>query len=517
MRNYLRIMFLTLPGGSLFVHYPRRRHRQRHHRAARSTGSAALHAVGLVIVAVAAFVALPAAARAQEGNPAVIESITKLNRNALEEYDNLNFDVARKILQEALDLCSKNGLNSHPIKARTLVHLGVVALAGGASAHDEAIKYFRDALAIEPNIKLSDRVANPEVQSAFNEAVAAVKESPPPATAPSAARAVVEPAPATPGLSHDAIASANKGSVIPVGVITDPSLGAKKVVLAYRPAGAAEYISRELKEYSTGNWSGSIPDTATTGDEVDYLISVANEGGQVVATQGSEAAPIVVKLRVARPVAIKKAADEEPEGPTRVPEAEKPTWFFGLGVGSGLGYATGKGDVNTDDKVTAGFGSSRLGHVLPEIGYFVSPDLVLSLQVRIQAVSGATPVTDPLKMMCGDDHVCDPASGALAAFARMTWLFGEGAFHPFLAAAVGAGQIRHLASFPSMADCGSDPTHPVKCVDTVAAGPILLGPGGGFIFNATSSFGIMAGVNSFLGFPQFTFHLDFNAGVVLEL
>src|SRR5689334_7978898 len=106
----------------------------------RSVGAAAL------IVALL----MAAAARAQDA--AVIEYITKLNKRALEEYDNPSFDKAKKTLNEALDLCSKNGLDNHPIKARTYIHLGVVTLGGGMTEPDEAIKQFLKALAIQPDI-----------------------------------------------------------------------------------------------------------------------------------------------------------------------------------------------------------------------------------------------------------------------------------------------------------------------------------------------------------------------------
>ena len=128
--------------------------------------------LSVAALAVAVLMMRPSVADAQTEDPAVIASITRLNRKALEQYDNLNFDEARQALTEALDLCAKNGLDSHPIKARTLIHMGVVILAGGASQHDEAIKQFQKALLIAADITLTERVANPEVQQAFDEAKA---------------------------------------------------------------------------------------------------------------------------------------------------------------------------------------------------------------------------------------------------------------------------------------------------------------------------------------------------------
>ncbi len=469
---------------------------------------------------------------------AAIEEVTKLNKSALDDYDGLNFDVARQTLEGALDLCAKQGLDNHAIKARTHFHLGVVLLAGGAAQRDQAIKQFQLALSIEPDITPTPRVSSPEVQDAFNEAKTATAaaaraattapESPgspaksagseqkasPSATAPADAEA---PSPvATPGLSHDAINSAAQGSVIPIGVTTDASLAAKKVAIWFRPDGEAKFVSIPLKEYSPGNWSGAIPASATSGDEVDYFVSVENDEGELVAKHGTASTPLVITLRNVTVATRKNADSGESEEPERRPPSEEPSWFLGLAVGSGVGWVSGNGDINNQDKATSGFGSSQLGHALPEIGYFVSPDFVLSLQMRIQVVSGATSERDLSNSMCGPTHVCSPAKGALAAFGRLTWLFGENTFAPYLSVAAGAGQIRHLATFPKGVNCGNG-AQPVKCVDTVTAGPILLGPGAGLLVRASRSFGLTLGVNTLLGFPDFTFHVDFNAGIAVIL
>ena len=294
------------------------------------------------------------------------------------------------------------------------------------------------------------------------------------------------------------------------------------------PAAPFDFVSRDLKQFSPGNWSAVIPPAATGGAEVAYTIRVENDAGDAVAAQGSAANPIVVKINAPATTAKKhrgrghagEPGGDEPgddEAERKAAPGEPPQWFFGLGVGTGYGWASGFADLNSDTKVTPHFGTSQLGHALPEIGYFASPDLLLSLQVRWQAVSGATSVRDPTGAMCLPSGVCKPATGALAVFGRLTWLFSDGVFRPYLAASVGAGQIRHLASFPNAVSCGSDVNHPVKCVDTVAAGPILVGPGAGFFVNVTPNFAFTAGLNTFLGFAVFTFHVDLNAGIAIQL
>ena len=79
---------------------------------------------------------------------AAVEKVTKLNKKAVDEYQNLNFEEARKLLKSALEVCAQAGLENHPVTARTYVHLGIVTFTG-FKQKDEAIKQFRKALEIQ--------------------------------------------------------------------------------------------------------------------------------------------------------------------------------------------------------------------------------------------------------------------------------------------------------------------------------------------------------------------------------
>jgi hypothetical protein len=192
-------------------------------------------------------------------------------------------------------------------------------------------------------------------------------------------------------------------------------------------------------------------------------------------------------------------------------------WFLGFAAGSGLGWTSGNGEV-TDAPVQSGFHSAAVAHVLPELGYFVRPDVLVSVQLRVQFVSGASSERDPSMTMCGSDHVCSASKGATAAFAKAAWLLGDGPmFRPYLAGMVGFGQIRHVASVPGVTACGTDVDHPTACTDTVAVGPVFLGPGGGLMVNVAPHFALMVGVSSFLAMPRFAIHVDLDAGLAVEL
>jgi tetratricopeptide (TPR) repeat protein len=368
--------------------------------------------VAPLLAALIALVAQPRAAHSQT-DPAGVATITQINRKALDDYDNLNFDEARNELKEALALCDRNGMGSHPLRAQTYLNLGVVLLAADAAHRDVAVAHFRRALQIQPDIRLPERIANPEVQLAFAQAKASVG-----------------------------------GAGGPVAAVRAP----------------------------------------------DKKAAASNAGSDTDAD-----------------------ADIESEAPAGG-LAPHDSWFFAFGVGSGVGLARGNGEVNTAVKLPSGFQPSSVVHLAPEIGYFVRPNLLLSVQGRFQLISGATAERNLNQTTtCGADHVCAASKGATAVFAKASWLFGQGALRPYLGGALGVGQIRHVATLPNHADCGADAAHPVSCVDTALAGPIFIGPSAGLVLDLARHFSLTLGASTLLGFSAFTFHVDVNAGVAVAL
>jgi hypothetical protein len=417
--------------------------------------------------------------------------ISKMNAKAIEEYENLNFDEARKILEKALEIAAQNGLDHHPITARTHLHLGVVLLAGGKE-HDLAIKQMGQALDIQPDIQMTKRLANPEIQSVFDDVVKSRTAPPPPPTE-------VEDA-----LDHAPIKTAPQGGPIAIQVAVNPTVSAKKLALAFRPEGSPEFVKHEMTEESPGHWTGEIPASATNGGDVAYYIEAQNDAGDRVASKGNADEPMVVTLGAAR-----RRRVVPPKQPARPVEAEGPRWLIGMALGGGAGWTSGTGEVNPADVVTpSGVAPSQLAHLAPEVGYFLRPGFMLSAQLRLQYVTGAT------TMMCSTGTCAAPKT-ALAGFARATWLFGAEKLHPYFAAIAGGGDIRHVAEFKSHKTCG-DPSNPVVCVDTLTSGPVFAGAGVGLFYNTSDSFALTLGLSTLAGFPTFTVQMDVNGGIAVE-
>jgi hypothetical protein len=452
--------------------------------------------------------ATSAAARAEGEDSAAVEKVTKLNKKAVDEYQNLNFEEARKLLKSAIEVCGQTGLENHPVTARTYVHLGIVTFTG-FKQRDEAVKQFRKALEIQADIKLDKILATPEVQEVYDEAVeqqsqAATAKKPPPEVKSGE------------GIEHTPITKAPQGSAIAVKATVDPSLGAKKVVLSFSADGADDFAEREMKEDPavSGAYIGEIPASATQGGAVDYFIEALGDNDAVLAAKGS--ANKTLKIAMLGPNGQPLNAGPHKGKPEKPAADDTPTWLFGLGIGSGVGWASGNGEINSMNMVNpAGFAMSKLGHVVPEVGYYISPEFLLSVQLRYQHVTGGTPFyLEQTDNSCGSDHICQPGSYAFAGFARATLFFGEGDFRTYVAGTAGLGTIRHVATFESQTHCGM--MHNQTCIDTVPSGPVFVGAGAGIMYNVTPAFALTFGTNALLGFTRFTFHIDLNAGVAFE-
>ncbi|MBC8133690.1 MAG: tetratricopeptide repeat protein, partial [Deltaproteobacteria bacterium] len=101
-------------------------------------------------------------------DPAAAAKMTRLNRSALDAFDNLNFDQAKTLLEQALSQGETSGLQTDPVTARTHLNLGMVLIAG-FQQRDQAIDHFKAALKVQPDITAATGVFNPEVQSVFDE------------------------------------------------------------------------------------------------------------------------------------------------------------------------------------------------------------------------------------------------------------------------------------------------------------------------------------------------------------
>ena len=190
------------------------------------------------------------------------------------------------------------------------------------------------------------------------------------------------------GLGHEAVTEAKQGSAISITVEVGSELQFDKLVLAYRPDGAEEFLGREMKQVSDGQYGAEIPPTATAGSVVGYYIEAEDADGAPVAARGSVDNPLVIHL------AGVGARHHEAEGDEDEDEEEPDNrYYVGLMAGMGLGWATGNGDTNHDISIDpSGLAPAGLAQISPEVGYWWNSDLLLSVQIRYEVVTGTNDI-----------------------------------------------------------------------------------------------------------------------------
>jgi uncharacterized protein (DUF885 family) len=70
------------------------------------------------------------AGQAVAQDQAAIDKLVQMNKKALDDFDTLDFDAAKRKLLDALVAGKKAGLENHPVMGRTYIHLGAVYITG---------------------------------------------------------------------------------------------------------------------------------------------------------------------------------------------------------------------------------------------------------------------------------------------------------------------------------------------------------------------------------------------------
>jgi hypothetical protein len=471
-----------------------------------------------------AWLAAPAeVARAEDSaaDSAAVGKMILLNRKAMEEYQNLNFDEATKLLWESVDLGLQSGLTQHPMLARTYLTLGIITI-GGLKQRESGMRFFRLALKIQPEIKVSRALANPEIEAAFNQVLRDLASG----TASDDASAPGAGAPKL-VLVHEPIRTSRRGDAISIEASTPKGASFETLILAYRPAGASVFMETKMQREAGGVFIGIIPGVATAGGQVAYYIEAQRAGGEPVASRGSSIDPMLVTLVAPDAVSALAAAFVPGAGaPAAAPEpaakkgAGDQRLLVALSLGTGFGWTSGAGEVRGNPVSPSGLAWARLGHLAPEVGYLVTPRWLLSVQGRLQLVTGAAefrPPQGPQPGVCGGDGICSPAQGAFAGLLKAAWFATAptDAFRPYVSFSAGGGYLRHVAQSGNTTDCGAGRNQ--KCFDTFTAGPLLFGPGVGLLYRLTDAWRLVFELQGLIGAPKLAPNVDANLGIAFQL
>lgn len=411
-------------------------------------------------------------------------------KEAMENYDLMDYDAAKKGLSQALAIAKKNKLDKDPIVARAHLSMGIVQFVNQDT--EGARLSFLSAVQIDPKIQIEAAYKSNEMSKLLEQ----VRKE---AAGGGGGGAAAEPDPiaakpsgpdcsSVQGMQHEIIDTAKGGASLKMEALVGADVTSTKVAIMYRAEGATEFSEVKMTKEGECKYTGAIPSAALKGSLVHYYIAAYNDGPKAVASKGSSGSPNIIEISgVAAaggggddedPIAggggggggSGEVKDEVTVGPRRA------RVLFALAGGGGTGYVSGQTEgMNTVKDCCFG---NLIVVVQPEIGYFINPQLSVSLAARIGLPIGAN--VDPPN----GSH----ATAAPGGLARVRYALSPSGNGLRFMGQIGAGILRNTINLQN-AEPGMD-------VDIVAQGPLLVGGGVGFTRRVSSMVSVMADLSA---------------------
>ena len=402
------------------------------------------------------------------------------SKEAMESYDMMDYDAAKKLLGQALAIAKKAKLEKDPAAAKVYLNLGVAAFAGGDA--DGAKIAFAAAVTIDPKIQIAPEYRQPALVKLLDQARAeaggaAAAEPAAPAAPPGVDCTTVS------GVQHTIIDAGKTNISTPIEALVGVEVGADKVAVMYRPEGATSFSEVRLTKQGDCKYTGAIPASAMKGTVLHYYVAAYDANNRVIAGKGSSGSPNIMELT---PGPTGRGDVEDPLGGKKDPTggggggvsggtevAGRPTRLYGgVAIGTGFGYVTGKTEFdNTVENCCIG---SSLLVVTPEIGYYVKPQLSIGVAARLGVPLGANI----------DGHSTLAPGGVV----RVRYALSPSGQGLRVIGQVGAGILRNTIKLSDASD-GMD-------TDIVAQGPLLIGAGVGYTRRLAGNVALVADLSA---------------------
>jgi hypothetical protein len=394
--------------------------------------------------------------------------IVSRTRQAMASYDAMDYEAARRLLNQALAIAKRAKLDRDPVVARVYLDLGIAQLA--ASDPEAAKVAFLSAVQIDPKITVDPGYKSAELVRMLDDARSAAGDPGEPAS--DECRSVR-------GIQHAPVEGARRGVAQPIEVLIGGDVSPARVVLMYRPEGAIDFTEVRLARQAGCRYAGAIPAAAMHGALVHYYIAAYDANNKVLTAKGSSGSPNLLELGGGPP---RRSADAEdaagaasgtpPErsnretGPSLTERADqralRPGHWVSLSVsaGAGFGYVSGKtegGNVVQQCCVgTAPFVTSA------ELRFYLTRRLSLGLVGRFGFPIGA--------------NIMGHSSVAPAGLVRLGYALSDTGRGFHVSGEAGFGILRNTITL------GGQATDPAMNTDIVAQGPLLFGAGVGYTF-----------------------------------
>jgi hypothetical protein len=435
---------------------------------------------------------------ARADDPDAIGKMKKMAREAMEHYDLMEYEEAKKFLNRAIALAKRKRMNDHPLTAQLYLHLGIVYFSGFQDVESAKVAFI-DAVSIDPNIQLNPAYKTGDMEKLLSDARSEFGGGTGGDSGggkPAAAEPVDDvDCGALVGISHMLVDSGKAGQDQPVTAHVSKDLNAAKIALYYRTEGKADFVEVAMKKRGTCGYTGVVPADAMVGDVLHYYIAVYNDGGKVIAKKGSSASPNIMELTAGGGSIGAAGSGGDNENPLgggvrrssggggggevvgSLTEPGYKTWFVSVAVGSGGGlYLSDAGETEqARQTISAGFAPTPV-QLAPEVGYRLSAKNAVALQVRLGLPLGA--------------DIAGHATAAPAGFVRFHHAFSAAGEGLSVNGALGGGIIRQTV--PLAGDMGTD---------TAATGPLFVGGGVGYIKSLGTTLKFVADLGATLGLP----------------
>lgn len=496
--------------------------------------------MGLAAAAIAGLVlSTGGMSRVAQADPATEKTIKAKAREAMENYDLMEYEDAKRLLNEAISLSKRKRLGDNPLVAHLYLHLGIVLFSGFQDVEGARVAFI-DAVSINPKIQVNPAYRTGELEKLVEEARAELAgDAGSGSTGGSSGSVDPKPAPtpvddgidcdALVGISHQLVDSADSGEDKSISAHISPELKATKITLHYRAQGKPEFAEAAMNKRGGCGYTGVVPAAAMQGEVVHYYIGIYNDGGKLIAKKGSASSPNIIELVGGAGGSSVGGSGDDMEDPLNNRRnfsgsssgsggsvsrggggggggKRGSRFYLAMAVGTGGGYVSGTTE-QTAQEISCCF-APALVHVLPELGYKLSAKNSIGLAFRMGFPVGA--------------DFMGHATAAPAGLLRFRHSMSETGTGLSLAGVVGGGIIRHTV--PVTADNGT--------TDTSATGPLFLGGGVGYIKPFGGSLSLVADATTMLGIPiiselgtcpgvgcvkpNFALQIDLNLGLMLS-
>ncbi len=436
-------------------------------------------------------------------------------KEAMENYDLMDYDAAKKLLTQALAIAKKNKLDKDPLVAKAHLDLGIVQFVNNDA--DGAKLSFLSAVQIDPKIQIDAAYKSNEMSKLLEQVRKEASGGPsePVDTTPPPADSGVDCL-SIQGMQHSIIDTAKAGAPLKIEAFLGMDVTATKVSVLYRPEGATEFTEAKLTKEGDCKYTGSIPASALKGSLVHYYVAAYADGPKPVASKGSSGSPNIIEVTGVAAAGGGAGDNEDPinggggggggsvSSGITVSGPKRARILIAIAGGGGTGYVSGETEgMNTVKNCCFG---GPIVVLQPEIGYFVKPQLSISVAGRIGLPIGA--------------NVEGHATAAPGGVARVRYALSPSGDGLRFMGQLGAGILRNTIKL--------DNGMPGMDTDIVAQGPLLVGGGIGFtkrvsgavsVMADLSALGAIAVVDSLGAAPVLNngFGIDFSLGIQLGL